>query len=310
MTMGKATWGKLTEAWTGEATDFTPELARHLAQLDEDLKLGLSDAETEVPAAGGRRIDILAGGADGTRYVIENQYGRADHDHLTRGLAYAVSAEADGLIVVAEEHRDEFREVAHYLNDVAARAGRGVKIWLVEAKAIKVDESAWAPVFTVVAEPNAFTQEVARNVGSYERTVSVDEVLESFPDDSLRQAATSLVEYWRARGLKIFSVMRSGNPVLNFLAPGPAASGSRSVISAFSDGRLYVPFGAYQGLNSGIAVPPLATDEFRDETTSKFELNKNGYSAAGWFTPERVPEVTSFADFVIDAYRDALPISP
>jgi hypothetical protein len=28
--------------------------------------------------------------------VIENQYGRADHDHLTRGLAYAIARRPRG----------------------------------------------------------------------------------------------------------------------------------------------------------------------------------------------------------------------
>jgi hypothetical protein len=38
-----------------------------------------------------RWIDIVAQGEDGSEFVIENQYGRGDHDHLTRGLAYAVA---------------------------------------------------------------------------------------------------------------------------------------------------------------------------------------------------------------------------
>lgn len=302
--MGKVTWGRLTEAWTGEASDFTPELANHLDQLDVDLGLGLADAETEVPAAGGRRIDILAGGSDGTRYVIENQYGSADHDHLTRGLAYAVSADADGLIVVAERHRDEFREVAHYLNDVAARAGRGVKVWLVEARAIRVDDSPWAPVFTVVAEPNTFTQEVAGNVGGYERLVDVDEVLASYESDFLRQAAADLVGSWRQRGLKHYAVIRGGKPLLSFFAPGPASGGSRSVLTAYPDGRLFVPFGAYQGTNSGIAIPALSSEEFVAEISERFGLTK-GRTAVGWFTPERVSDVLEFADLVIDAYQAA-----
>ena len=55
-----------------------------------------------------------------TSFVIENQCGRADHDHLTRGLAYAVAPpRARGLVVIAEQHRDEFRAVAEYLNDLA-----------------------------------------------------------------------------------------------------------------------------------------------------------------------------------------------
>ena len=73
--------------------------------------------ESEVPTAGGRRIDIVARDDEGSEFVVENQYGRSDHDHRTRGLAYAVARRARGLIIVAEEHRDEFKAVAQYLNE-------------------------------------------------------------------------------------------------------------------------------------------------------------------------------------------------
>jgi hypothetical protein len=76
--------------------------------------------QSEVQTAGGRRIDIVAQGADGSEFVIENQYGRADHDHLTRGLAYAVARRARRLVIVAEEHRDEFRR----RRSVPERSGR------------------------------------------------------------------------------------------------------------------------------------------------------------------------------------------
>ena len=51
---------------------------------------------------------------DDRKIAIENQYGVADRDHLTRGLAYAVAVAARGLVVVAEHHRDEFVSVAVY----------------------------------------------------------------------------------------------------------------------------------------------------------------------------------------------------
>lgn len=90
--MEKLTFGKLTEAWTGEASDFTPLLAEQLDALGDAIGVDLvSLGEPEVSTAGGRRIDIVAQVTDGAEFVVENQYGRADHDHLTRGLAYAVA---------------------------------------------------------------------------------------------------------------------------------------------------------------------------------------------------------------------------
>ncbi|WP_134773017.1 hypothetical protein [Ornithinimicrobium flavum] len=90
--MGRLSFGRLTQAWAGEASDFTPLLVDRLDQLGEALDLELVAAgRSEVTTTGGRRIDIVAQGSDGSEFVIENQYGRADHDHLTRGLAYAVA---------------------------------------------------------------------------------------------------------------------------------------------------------------------------------------------------------------------------
>ncbi len=307
MVMGKAEWGRLTEAWKGEATDFTPELARHLETLDTHLALGLStDAMTEVPADGGRRIDILATGSDNVRYVIENQYGRADHDHLTRGLAYAISADAQGLIVVAEEHRDEFKAVANYLNDVAAHAGKGIKVWLVEAQAVRVNDSPWAPVFTVVAEPIPLIEKVASGLPGYERAATVESVLDSYQDVELRDAATALASAWLAEGLKLFTVLRGGKHVMSLMAPGPAASGARVVITAYPDGKLSVPFGAYEGKNSGRPIFSLATDDFKNAVSAEFGLDRSGYTSQGWFTPARLDDVLDFCRTVRDAYRVAL----
>jgi hypothetical protein len=118
--MAKLTFGRLTKAWKGEAADFTPLLADQLDSLGEAIGVDLASVgKSEVPSAGGRRIDIVAQVEDGSEFVIENQYGRADHDHLTRGLAYAVARRARGLVVVAEEHRDEFKALAQYLNELA-----------------------------------------------------------------------------------------------------------------------------------------------------------------------------------------------
>ncbi|WBQ05304.1 hypothetical protein [Kribbella sp. CA-293567] len=83
--MGRLTFGRLTEAWRGEASDFTPLLVERLDQLGAAIRVDLTAAgQAEVQTTGGRRIDIVAQVEDGTEFVIENQYGRADHDQLRR----------------------------------------------------------------------------------------------------------------------------------------------------------------------------------------------------------------------------------
>jgi hypothetical protein len=88
--------------WPDEENDFTPWLANHLDYLDV-LGMGrLTCKGTEVSVAG-KSLDILAG-LDGDRLVvIENQYGKANHDHLKRGLEYALAKEAIALVLIAQQ---------------------------------------------------------------------------------------------------------------------------------------------------------------------------------------------------------------
>lgn len=307
MTMGRAEWGKLTQAWPGEATDFTPKLAAQLDLLGEAIGVDLiPDAETEVLTTGGRRIDIIGTGGDDVTYVVENQYGRADHDHLTRGLAYAVANSAAGLIVVAEEHRDEFRSVAHYLNDVAARAGEGgIKIWLVEAKAIRVNDGPWAPIFTAVAEPSQYVEDVARATRQ-RRAVPLSELLDQIADAGVRSGCESFIARCQAGPLRL----RSTGTALGVWAAGPSTGGERVVVSISPSGAVMVPFGAYAGTNAGIPIPPLDSKEFQDATAARLQLRRTkafGTSPDGWLTVEHVDDLHAFCLEVAEAYANYIP---
>ena len=157
--MGRLEFETPRNAWGGEATDFTPLLGQEdmLEYLGRECELGpLVLEEVEHATAGGRSLDILARSELlGWRIAIENQYGRADHDHLTRGLAYAVATGSRALVVIAEDHRDEFLSIADYLNRVAALDDDGITIWLVKVRAVRrVKDEIWSPEFVVMAQPN------------------------------------------------------------------------------------------------------------------------------------------------------------
>jgi hypothetical protein len=303
--MAKLVFGRLSEAWKGEASDFTPLLAAQLDALGEAIGVDLSSiGETEVPTTGGRRIDIVTKVDGEGTFVVENQYGTADHDHLTRGLAYAVAAEAQGLVVVAERHRDEFRAVAEYLNDLAEHSPeRGIAVWLVEATAVRIEDSKWAPLFTAVVKPNQFTASVerAKQVGSIK---SLDEFWSQFIDDSLRSAAQHVVQAWVDAGFR----RRLGPNHVVLEAKGPSTGGIRTVVALFNDGQVMVPFGSYAGQNSGIPIPQLTTTEFRAAADLIFGFNgteKLAKTAPGWLTEDRVDALVAFCQQVADAYAEA-----
>lgn len=159
----------LREAWPREDIDFTPWLAENLAYLGE---VGLGELEllkTEVPVPGvSRRLDILAEAPDGERIAIENQYREIDHDHLTRGLAYAVGLEARTLVVIAESHRDEFVAVADYLNRAAESLGdEGIAVVLLTVRVERVGEY-FIPRFDVVSRPNEWRTAVKQSATGQE----------------------------------------------------------------------------------------------------------------------------------------------
>jgi hypothetical protein len=231
-TMGRAELGRLSAAWRGEASDFTPLLNQQLDVLGEAIGIDLvSVGKTEVATDGGRRIDIVASADDGAEFVIENQYGRANHDHLTRGLAYAVARRARGLIVVAEEHRDEFRAVAQYLNELGElEPTKGIAVWLVEAKAIRIGDSPWAPLFAAVVEPNRFTASIEEAKQRERRLPTADAFWAQFTEPALLKAAQAVISAWEDRGRR----WRLGPDHVVLMGVGPAA---RRLAQRYSDLR-------------------------------------------------------------------------
>lgn len=305
-TQARLEFGSLREAWKGEATDFTPLLAEQLDAIGDEIGVNLlAVGQTEVATAGGRSIDIVAQASDGPEFVIENQYGRADHDHLTRGLAYAIARGARGLVVVAEEHRDEFRAVAQYLNELAEHdAEHGIAVWLVEAKAVRISGSPWAPLFSAVISPNSVTAQVEQAKQS-EKPLSLDEFLALCETPEIREAMSVLVKRWQALGHLVWRY--SG--YISLAAKGPAKSGERGVLALFPNGQVAVPYGAFAGQNTGIPIPALTTEDFRRRAESLFGpagTRWTGRTPPGWVSHERVDQIMQFSVEVAEAYAAAL----
>ena len=154
---------EIREVWPGEAKDFTPWLADNLEALSGHLEIPELELDiTEVEVPGGRRLDILAKDADGGKWAVENQYGEADHDHLTRALSYAVGLECRAVIVVAESHREEFVAVADEWNRYSEAYGAGgIRLFLAAIEAGRIGDSAPGFRFRLVAGPNEWKSETA-----------------------------------------------------------------------------------------------------------------------------------------------------
>ncbi len=141
----------LRDVWRNEANDFTPWLAENLDRLGEALGMDLEHVQTEAPV-GSFSLDIQARDANGNRkVVIENQLEPTNHDHLGKVLTYAAGFDADVMVWVVREFRDEHRQALDWLNQ---RTGEETEFWGVVVRAVRIGNSAPASVFEVVSRPN------------------------------------------------------------------------------------------------------------------------------------------------------------
>ena len=172
----------LREVWPNEAQDFTPWLAEHLSELGKVLRLDL-DLEEREASVGGYSLDILARDlGSGSPVVIENQLGSTDHIHLGQLLTYAAGFDANVIVWIAKEFRDEHREALDLLN---RRTDEDTQFFGVEAELWKIDDSRPAVNFKLVATPNEWQKQTvsnAREAKESERKARYREFFQSLID--------------------------------------------------------------------------------------------------------------------------------
>lgn len=279
------------EVWPGEATDFTPWLAQNLDWLSEALDLGpltLSGTEVPIPDVG-RNLDILATAPDGTKVAIENQYRRLDHDHLTRGLAYAVGHEAGVLVVVAEDHAREFVAIVDYLNSAYEELGpkKGIAVFLVRFGVQKVGVH-YVPRFEVVSRPNSWLTEIQQGADAAVTTV---EAFLSQCDPAFRDNAARILSDWMLReGAKIRVNPGAQSVSLDYpYDPG----GKQSVYVVWTNGQVTI--------NRGYFRETVATEDILPELDRQLGQAFPGYKANTYYPSVLNPDpvgVTSFADWL------------
>ena len=143
------------EIWPNEPENFTPWLAKNLAELGKELGMELELDTREAPV-GKFSLDILAReiGRDAV-VVIENQIGRTDHVHLGQLLTYAAGTEADIVIWVTTGFQDEHRAAMDWLNKSTVQT---LEFYGVEIEVVKIGGSAPAPLFRLAAFPNSWSK--------------------------------------------------------------------------------------------------------------------------------------------------------
>jgi hypothetical protein len=213
--------------WAHEEHDFTPWLAReeNIAKLSKELGLELQVERIEVPV-GPYWADILAKETAGGFVVIENQFGKTDHDHLGKILTYAATLGATTIIWIAERFTDEHRKVIEWLNE---HTSVDFGLYAVEIELWQIDSSRPAVRFNVLSKPTEIARQanVAKSAGP------------------LSDARKLQLEFWtefrnKLLERKIVASAQTPRPQYWFEVPLGRANIYLSNIANTSDGRIGV----------------------------------------------------------------------
>lgn len=143
----------LRSIWPTEP-DFSDWLAKEdgLALIAEDLGLNVEDAKRES-RPGDYPADIVGHALGDEKHiiVIENQFGKTNHDHLGKLLTYAAMHSAMTGVWISEHVSPDHRKVVDWLND---NTPSQVSFYLAQLKAYKIGDSAVAPQLDVLCRPN------------------------------------------------------------------------------------------------------------------------------------------------------------
>lgn len=192
---------ELTLAWAHEARRFTPWLAENLDRLSSAIGVPLELTETES-RVGTFSADIIArDAANGSVVLIENQLYGSDHNHLGQIMTYLAGTEAEIVIWIARQFREEHLSALRWLN---MHTDEKFAFFAVRVRVVRIADSPLAPLFEVVERPNNWErqlQERAREA-KVESPVSVrrkafwDRYLELYPE-SVRDGYGSVSSRWR-----------------------------------------------------------------------------------------------------------------
>jgi hypothetical protein len=155
--LGRLTIVPPRDVWPREAHDFTPWLLENVDVLSDLLGMDLALEVAEHPV-GGFSLDLLGrDDATGQVVIVENQLDVSDHTHLGQILTYAAGTDPTTIVWVATGFRPEHRAAIDWLN---ARTDESTRFFGVEIEVVRIGDSAPAPAFKLVAQPNDWEKQV------------------------------------------------------------------------------------------------------------------------------------------------------
>lgn len=173
MKLGKLEEVDIRELWKHEQYDFSEWLSKeeNIEMLSDEIGLTLTDISKEV-FVGSYRCDLVAKDeTTGIKAIIENQMEATNHDHLGKIITYASGLDANIVIWIVKEAREEHKSAIEWLNN---KTIKDISFFLIEIRAYKIGDSLPAPKFIIIEKPNDFvkTANLSNDSGELSKTQS------------------------------------------------------------------------------------------------------------------------------------------
>lgn len=157
--LGKLQKVDLRDVWGHEALGFTNWLAQeeNLELLSEEIGVTIKSLKTEANV-GPFKVDILAEEeSTGRKIIIENQLEFTDHDHLGKIITYASGYDAEIIIWIVREVREEHKRAIEWLN---GHTEEKIGFFLIKVELWQIEGSSPATKFAVAASPNEWAKTI------------------------------------------------------------------------------------------------------------------------------------------------------
>jgi hypothetical protein len=148
----------LRDVW-GIEPDFTNWLAQkeNLDLLGEEIGVDIKIIKTEANV-GNFKVDILAEEeSSGRKIIIENQLEDTNHDHLGKIITYASGYDAEIIIWVVRDVREEHQRAVEWLNE---HTDEKTGYFLIKVELWQIEGSKPAPKFDVLVSPNEWAKAI------------------------------------------------------------------------------------------------------------------------------------------------------
>ncbi len=161
---------ELRSVWGHEASDFTNWLSQeeNLGMLSDELGITLKLIQTEANV-GRYNVDILAEEENtGRKVIVENQLEDTNHDHLGKIITYASGYDAEVIVWIVKDYREEHQKAIDWLNE---HTDEKICFYLLRLELWQIGNSDPAPKFEVIAKPNEWAKAIKTSTaGEYTET--------------------------------------------------------------------------------------------------------------------------------------------